>query len=278
MSIKLPTGINESVALALAEDVGAGDVTANLIDRDTNAKAKVITREFCILCGTAWFDEVFQQLDPAIKITWMHQDGDECAPDSQLCTIEGNARKILTGERAALNFLQTLSATATTTHAYASELASSKTEILDTRKTIPGLRLAQKYAVTIGGGSNHRIGLYDQVLIKENHIVACGSIKSAVHNARELYNDLKIEVETENLDEFEQALAAEADIIMLDNFSLEDMRTAVECCAGKSKLEVSGNVTIESLTAIAATGVDYISSGALTKNINSIDLSMRFSL
>lgn len=278
MSVKLPQGINQAVEQALAEDIGAGDVTANLIDHDTLAQATVITREFCILCGTPWFDAVFKQLDPSINIAWKQQDGDACSADSTLCTIEGNARKILTGERAALNFLQTLSATATTTHHYAKALEGYETRILDTRKTIPGLRLAQKYAVKIGGGSNHRIGLYDQVLIKENHIVACGSISSAVNRARELYTDLKIEVETENLDEFEQALQANADIIMLDNFSLEDMRTAVKKCAGKSKLEVSGNVTIESLAEIAATGVDYISSGALTKNITSIDLSMRFSL
>ena len=230
------------------------------------------------MCGTEWFDEVFRQLDPAINIYWQQQDGDRCEPDSLLCSIEGNARKILTGERAALNFLQTLSATATTTHAYATKLQDFNTEILDTRKTIPGLRLGQKYAVAVGGGRNHRIGLYDQVLIKENHIVACGSIASAVSKARELYNDLKVEVETENLDEFEQALSAGADIIMLDNFSLKDMKTAVQHCKGKSKLEASGNVTIDSITEIAATGVDYISSGALTKNINSIDLSMRFSL
>lgn len=278
MNKVLPQGIIESVAQALAEDVGAGDVTANLIERGTPAKATVITREACILCGTEWFDEVFRQLDPAINIHWQQQDGDRCEPDSLLCSIEGNARKILTGERAALNFLQTLSATATTTHAYATKLQDFNTEILDTRKTIPGLRLGQKYAVAVGGGRNHRIGLYDQVLIKENHIVACGSIASAVSKARELYNDLKVEVETENLDEFEQALSAGADIIMLDNFSLKDMKTAVQHCKGKSKLEASGNVTIDSITEIAATGVDYISSGALTKNINSIDLSMRFSL
>ncbi len=278
MSTILPQGIAESVAQALAEDVGAGDVTANLIERDTTAQARVITRENCILCGTEWFNEVFRQLDPAIKISWQQQDGEHCKPDSLLCSINGNARKILTGERAALNFLQTLSATATTTHAYANELEKFKTEILDTRKTIPGLRLAQKYAVAVGGGRNHRVGLYDQVLIKENHIVACGSIENAVSKARELYSDLKVEVETENLEEFEQALNAGADIIMLDNFNLKDMRIAVERCNGKSKLEVSGNVTIESLAEIAATGVDYISSGALTKNIRSIDLSMRFSL
>jgi len=176
VSTTLPQGIAESVAQALTEDVGAGDVTANLIERDTTAQATVITREDCILCGTEWFDEVFRQLDPAIKISWQQQDGEHCSADSLLCSINGNARKILTGERAALNFLQTLSATATTTQAYANELKKFKTEILDTRKTIPGLRLAQKYAVTVGGGKNHRVGLYDQVLIKENHIVACGSI------------------------------------------------------------------------------------------------------
>jgi len=277
-NLHTPEGISEAVSIALAEDIGTGDVTANLIAPETQASAKLITREFCVLCGRDWADEVFNQLDPDIKVQWAHKDGDQCEPDALLCTISGNARKILMGERVALNFLQTLSATATTTCAYADELVDHDTQILDTRKTIPGMRLAQKYAVRCGGGSNHRVGLYDQVLIKENHIVACGSIELAVQKARELSPTLKVEVETENLEEFQQALDAGADIIMLDNYSLEDMRTAVERCNGRAKIEVSGNVTINSLREIAATGVDYISSGALTKNIYSIDLSMRFDL
>ncbi len=275
---QLPAGISEAIKIALTEDIGSGDVTASLIAPDTQASARLITREFCVLCGTAWVDEVFAQLDADIVIDWQHQDGDQCDPDSLLCTITGNARSILSGERVALNFLQTLSATATTTMAYAEELTGFDTQILDTRKTIPGMRLAQKYAVRCGGGKNHRVGLYDQVLIKENHIVACGSIKNAVKKARELHPDLKVEVETENLDEFKQGLAAGADILMLDNYSIDDMHAAVKLCAGKAKIEVSGNVTINSLQQIASTGVDYISSGALTKNIYSIDLSMRFDL
>lgn len=273
-----PEGISEAITIALAEDIGSGDVTASLIAADTQASARLITREFCVLCGSAWVNEVFTQLDPDIVVEWRQQDGDQCQPDSLLCTITGNARNILSGERVALNFLQTLSATATTTLAYAEELEGFDTKILDTRKTLPGMRLAQKYAVRCGGGSNHRVGLYDQVLIKENHIVACGSIENAVKKARELHPDLKVEVETENLDEFKQGLAAGADILMLDNYSIDDMHAAVKLCDGQAKIEVSGNVTINSLQQIAATGVDYISSGALTKNIYSIDLSMRFDL
>ena len=268
--------LEQNVRIALAEDIGTGDVTASLIPAEATASATVLLREEAVVCGRPWFDEVFRQIDPAIEIEWQVEEGHREQADTILCRLRGNARNLLAGERAALNFLQLLSGTATTSRCYADALAGLPTQVLDTRKTIPGLRLAQKYAVAAGGGRNHRIGLYDQVLIKENHIAAAGSITQAVATAVARYPELLVEVETENLDEFEEALATGAHVIMLDNFSLDDMRRAVEMNAGRKKLEASGNVTLDTVRDIALTGVDYISSGALTKDVKSIDLSMRF--
>lgn len=275
--------LTRAVAAALAEDLGflaleQGDITASLIPAAQQASATIITREDCVVCGTAFADEVFHQLGGEVTLNWQVKDGDKVSANTVLCTLIGPARLLLTGERTALNFLQLLSATATTTAHYVSFLAGSNTRLLDTRKTIPGLRFAQKYAVTIGGGKNHRIGLYDAFLIKENHIAAAGSIANAVATARQNFPGKPVEVETENLDELNQALKAGADIIMLDNFSLADINQAVTMNAGKAKLEVSGNITSERLTELAATGVDYISSGALTKHVQAIDLSMRLTI
>lgn len=266
-----------NVEQALAEDIGAGDLTANLIGAQTQAKAKIYCREAAVICGRPWFDEVFAQLDKSLKINWLVAEGDKVIKDQLLCEISGNARAILTGERAALNFLQTLSGTATITNKYVTELAGFQTQLLDTRKTLPGLRLAQKYAVKIGGGTNHRIGLYDAILIKENHIFAAGGIEKAVAEAKK--SGVKVEVETENLAEVAKALTAGADIIMLDNFEIADIYQAVELnkqAPTPAKLEVSGNVEIENLTELAKTGVDFISTGAITKHLQAIDLSMRF--
>lgn len=272
--------IRRGVSHALAEDLGylpiqQGDITASLIPSDQQATATVITREDCVVCGTMWVDEVFAQLSDQAVIQWFVQDGDKVTANTILCEISGPARILLTGERSALNFLQTLSGTATTTARYVALLNGSKTRLLDTRKTLPGMRLAQKYAVSCGGGKNHRIGLYDAFLIKENHIAAAGSIANAVRSARLNFPGKTVEVEVEDLTELEQALAAGADIIMLDNFHIADIMQAVALNQGKAKLEVSGNVTAESLKALASTNVDYISSGALTKNVQAIDLSMR---
>ncbi len=269
--------LGENVRTALAEDIGSGDVTAGLIPADKTARATVLLRENAVICGRPWFDEVFRQIDAAVDIEWLVDEGSRQPANTVLCRLHGNARSLLAGERAALNFLQLLSGTATTTRRYVDAIAGLPTRVLDTRKTIPGLRLAQKYAVRSGGGKNHRIGLYDQVLIKENHIAAAGSITAAVNTAVERHPDLLVEVETENLVEFEEALGTPAHIIMLDNFSLDDMRRAVRINQGRKKLEASGNVTLDTIRDIAETGVDYISSGALTKNVHSIDLSMRFS-
>jgi len=272
--------IRRGVSHALAEDLGylpiqQGDITASLIPPEQQATATVVTREDCVVCGTAWVDEVFAQLSDQAVIQWFVQDGDKVTANTVLCEISGPARILLTGERTALNFLQTLSGTATTTARYVALLNGSKTRLLDTRKTLPGMRLAQKYAVSCGGGKNHRIGLYDAFLIKENHIAAAGSITNAVQTARQNFPGKTVEVEVEDLTELEQALAAGADIIMLDNFHIADIMQAVALNQGKAKLEVSGNVTAESLKALAGTNVDYISSGALTKNVQAIDLSMR---
>lgn len=272
--------IRRGVSHALAEDLGylpiqQGDITASLIPPEQQATATVITREDCVVCGTAWVDEVFAQLSDQAVIQWFVQDGDKVTANTVLCEISGPARILLTGERTALNFLQTLSGTATTTARYVALLNGSKTRLLDTRKTLPGMRLAQKYAVSCGGGKNHRIGLYDAFLIKENHIAAAGSIANAVQTARQNFPGKTVEVEVEDLTELEQALAAGADIIMLDNFHIADIMQAVALNQGRAKLEVSGNVTADSLKALASTNVDYISSGALTKNVQSIDLSMR---
>lgn len=275
--------IRAQVNLALAEDLGgtpdpAFDITANLIDSTTQADAKVITREDCIVCGIQWAQAAFNLVDPAIKLTWHVADGDSANAGDTLLSLSGPARGILTAERTALNFLQTLSATATAAHEYASLLADSQTRILDTRKTLPGLRLAQKYAVACGGGVNHRIGLFDAYLIKENHIFACGSIEKAVTTAKTMNPNKPVEVEVESLEELEQALSAGADIIMLDNFTNDQIRSAVELTKGRSKLEVSGNITKERLGSLANLGVDYISSGALTKHIQAVDLSLRVTL
>ena len=275
--------LERAVAAALAEDLGflplaKGDITASLIPPQQQASATIITREDCVVCGTAFADEVFRQLGGEVQLNWQVKDGDKVSANTLLCTLSGPARILLTGERTALNFLQLLSATASVTAHYVQFLAGSKTRLLDTRKTLPGLRFAQKYAVTVGGGKNHRIGLYDAFLIKENHIAAAGSIANAVASARQNFPGKPVEVETENLQELQQALTAGADIIMLDNFSLADINQAVALNNGQAKLEVSGNITSERLTELAATGVDYISSGALTKHVQAIDLSMRLSV
>ena len=267
--------IDPIVKLALDEDIGSGDITAGLVDSNEQASATVITRETGILCGTQFVDAVFASVDPDVKVVWKKTDGDTLAPNEVLFTLEGNARSILTGERAALNFLQMLSGTASYSASLASLVEGTKTKLLDTRKTIPGFRNAQKYAVTCGGCFNHRIGLFDAFLIKENHIAACGGIRQAVEQARENAPGKPVEVEVETLDELEQALAAGADRIMLDNFTLDDMRKAVAITAGKAELEASGNVTEKTLRGIAETGVDFISIGALTKVVIPLDLSMR---
>jgi nicotinate-nucleotide pyrophosphorylase (carboxylating) len=268
--------IDEDVRHALEEDVGQGDITAQLIPADGIWKASVYSREHAILCGRNWFDAVFHHLDENVDLRWYRADGDKIAPHQVVCTLKGPARSLLTGERTALNFLQTLSGTATLAHRYAKQVEGLDTRILDTRKTIPGLRRAQKYAVRTGGCHNHRMGLYDAFLIKENHIAAAGSIAAAVQRARKLDSELPVEVEVETLDELQQALQAGADRIMLDNFSTEDISKAVTLNAGKAELEASGGITLDNLREYAETGVDYISIGALTKDVKAVDLSMRF--
>lgn len=270
--------IQLNVEHALHEDIGSGDITAQLIPPEHMARATVITREDAVICGTAWVDEVFRQLDPDTRVFWQVRDGEQVSPDQVLFQLEGPARALLSGERSALNFLQTLSAVATHCRQYADLVSDTRVKLLDTRKTLPGLRLAQKYAVTCGGCHNHRIGLYDAFLIKENHIAACGGIAQAVRNAHAIAPGKPVEVEVENLEEMRQALEAGADIIMLDELSLEDMRTAVAHCAGRAKLEASGGINRNSLRSIAETGVDYISLGTLTKDIKAIDLSMRLTM
>jgi nicotinate-nucleotide pyrophosphorylase (carboxylating) len=268
--------LDQNIKLALSEDVGDVDITALLIDANTSANADVITRDQAVICGVDWVNEVFKQVDPSLQITWHVKDTDLVEPNQKLFSVSGNARSILTGERPALNFLQTLSGTATVTHRYASLIAHTHTKLLDTRKTLPGLRRAQKYAVKCGGGENHRIGLYDAFLIKENHIMACGSIAKAIGRAKSLHPDRRIEIEVENLSELTEAINAEPNWIMIDNFSLDDMRTAVEASNDSLKLEASGGIeSDEDLIAIAETGVDYISVGALTKHVRATDLSMR---
>ena len=268
--------IEATVSHALAEDIGDGDITARLIPAEQTASAQIITREHAVVCGQAWVNEVFRQLDPSVKIHWLVGDGEAVAPNQRLFELTGNARSLLTGERPALNFLQLLSGTATTCKQYAELIEGTGVKLLDTRKTIPGLRNAQKYAVTQGGCFNHRIGLYDAFLIKENHIAACGGISNAVATAKRQAPAKPVEVEVESLNQLEQALKAGADIVMLDNFSLEMMREGVELTRGQAKLEASGNVTDKTLRPIAETGVNYISIGALTKHCVAMDLSMRF--
>jgi nicotinate-nucleotide pyrophosphorylase (carboxylating) len=276
-STQLQRDITETVAFALQEDIGSGDITAQLIPLTQTAKARIITRESAVVCGVEWVNEVFRQIDTSVTISWHVTDGEQVRPDQLLFELEGSARSLLTGERTALNFLQLLSGTATICKSYADIVAHTQVRLLDTRKTIPGLRTAQKYAVTCGGCHNHRIGLYDAFLIKENHIAACGGIAAAISAAREIAPGKPVEVEVENLAELEIALTGEADIIMLDNFSLADMKTGVALTAGRAKLEASGNVDTTTLAGIAETGVDYISIGALTKHAQAVDLSMRFS-
>jgi nicotinate-nucleotide pyrophosphorylase (carboxylating) len=275
-----PAYVSASVAAALAEDVGTGDLTAQLIPADRAGRAAVITREDAVFCGTAWFEEVFRQVDARVRVTWSARDGERVRADQQLCTLEGPARSLLTGERAALNFLQMLSATATVTSRYVAAVAGTKCRILDTRKTIPGLRVAQKYAVRCGGGTNHRVGLFDAILVKENHIAAAGSIAGAVSEARRVAPQVLLEVEVENLTQLREALDARVDRILLDNFSLDQMRDAVKITRqhanARTELEASGNMSLENLRAVADTGVDFISVGGLTKHVTAIDLSMRF--
>lgn len=261
----------------LDEDIGSGDLTATIIPESVRAEATVITREAMTLCGQAWFDAVFRQLSADVQIIWQRHEGEAVPTDSVLCQVSGPARALLTGERTALNLLQTLSATATISRRYADAIAGTGCKILDTRKTIPGLRNAQKYAVACGGCHNHRIGLYDGVLIKENHIIAAGSIANAVHIARQ-QTTVPVEVEVENLAQFQEATTANPDRIMLDNFSLEDMRTAVGLNEKRIELEASGNIDLDNIRSVAETGIDYISVGGLTKNIKAIDLSMRINL
>jgi len=297
LSISLQQDIQQTVSWALCEDLGANnkdelknsqDITAELIPQNNTAIANIISRDDCIICGVEWVNQVFKQLDEifnlsgdkATKITWFVNDGQAVKANTTLFELSGNARILLTGERTALNFLQSLSGTATVTSQYVECLSGTKTKLLDTRKTLPGLRSAQKYAVTCGGGVNHRIGLFDAFLIKENHIAACGGITKAVQTAKQNHSDKTVEVEVESLDELTQALNAQSDIIMLDNFTPQMIEQAVELTAeisaGKTKLEVSGNMTIETLTTYAKAGVDFISVGALTKHLNAVDLSMRF--
>lgn len=271
--------IAADVQRALAEDVGDGDLTASLVPAEAQAVARVICREPTLVCGQAWFEAVFDALDSSIEINWAVADGVKVPADTMLCKLTGPARALLTGERAALNFLQTLSATATLASRYADVVEDTHARMLDTRKTIPGLRLAQKYAVACGGCDNHRKGLYDAILIKENHIAAAGSITAAVTAARDIKQQVRVEVEVENLDELREAIAAKADMVLLDNFSLDMLREAVvinQAADHRLILEASGNVTLDTVHAIAETGVDYISSGALTKDVKAIDLSMRF--
>ncbi|WP_428818679.1 carboxylating nicotinate-nucleotide diphosphorylase [Microbulbifer sp. MCCC 1A16149] len=271
----LQQDIERSVRDALAEDVGDGDITAQLIPAERQARARVITREDCVFCGKAWVDEVFRQLDPALKVKWHVQDGDRVAADSTLFELDGNARTILTGERCALNFVQTLSGTATTAAAYAALAEGSDIKILDTRKTIPGLRSAQKYAVLCGGCENHRIGLYDAFLIKENHIAAAGGIANAVAQARQIKPGALVEVEVESIDELKQALDAGADVIMLDEFTDAMTTEALNLAQGRAKIEISGSVNEERLKQLSGLAVDYISSGSLTKHLRAVDLSLR---
>ena len=276
--LELPTDLAAQVDAALREDIGSGDVTAALVPAAQRVRGAVIAREEAVLCGRPWAEETFRRLDPQVRLAWRASDGERIAAREAICEIAGPARAVLTGERTALNFLQLLSATATVTRRFVDAVAGTGCRILDTRKTLPGLRSAQKYAVRCGGGDNHRFGLYDQVLIKENHIAAAGSVTGAIEAARRTAPGLKVEVEVESLAELEEALGAAPDIIMLDDFSLADMRTAVSLARARSRaveLEASGSVSLETVREIAATGVDYVSVGSLTKHVRAVDLSMR---
>jgi nicotinate-nucleotide pyrophosphorylase (carboxylating) len=271
-----PALIAAHVRASLSEDVGEGDRTAGLLPAQQGSLVEVITRQKAVLCGCAWFDEVFRQLDPAVIVRWEAGDGDGLAPGATLCRLEGPTRALLTGERTALNYLQTLSGTATRARRYADAVAGLPVRVLDTRKTLPGLRLEQKYAVLCGGCHNHRMGLYDAILIKENHILAAGSIAAALEAARAVAGGVRIEIEVESLRELEQALTAGATNVLLDNFGLGELREAVALSAGRARLEASGGITLEGIRAIAETGVDEISVGDLTKDLEAVDLSMRF--
>jgi nicotinate-nucleotide pyrophosphorylase (carboxylating) len=275
-NMNLQQHIVKDIELALKEDVGSGDISALLIDENKLLRTQLLVREEAILCGTAWFEQAFKQCDEGIHLDWQAQDGDRVNAESVVCRISGPARAILTAERTALNFLQTLSGTATTTRYYVDKISQTKCRILDTRKTIPHLRLAQKYAVTCGGGLNLRIGLFDAYLIKENHLAACGSIRQAVERGRALHSDKLLEVEVETLEQLQQAIEANVDRALIDNFSLEEMKQAVKMTSNQIQLEASGNITDESLFNIANTGVDFISIGALTKHVRAIDFSLRF--
>ena len=267
--------IDNMVAQALAEDVGQGDVSAALLDVNSNMRATIITREAMVLCGVAWVEAVYQALSSRVQMVWSAQDGEHISAGQTLAVLTGPSRSLVTGERTALNFLQTLSGTATTTARFVDAIAHTRARLLDTRKTLPGLRLAQKYAVRCGGGYNHRIGLYDAFLLKENHLLAAGSLSCAVAKARDLHDDLLLEVEVETLEQLQEALDCDVGRILLDNFSLSDLKAAVALTARRAELEASGGVDLQTLVAIAETGVDYISVGSLTKHLQAIDLSMR---
>ncbi len=273
---ELPADLQDIVAYALKEDVAGGDITAALIPEDKQARAVVLSRDEAVLCGAPWFEAVFQQLSEGVNIHWYVREGEHIHAEQVICTLEGPARALLTGERTALNFLQTLSGTATVARTYANAVKGTQTQVLDTRKTLPGLRSAQKYATSCGGCRNLRMGLYDAILIKENHIEAAGSATAAIEAARSHAPGSPVEIEVETLDELKDALEARANAVLLDNFSLEQMREAVKLNAGRAKLEVSGGVTLDQIREIAETGVDYVSVGALTKDVKAVDLSMRF--
>jgi nicotinate-nucleotide pyrophosphorylase (carboxylating) len=273
--IPSPAEVREAVVSALAEDLGEGDITAALVPETLHATGTIITREEAVICGTAWAERTFQAFDPSATVEWAVRDGDRVAAGSLLCTVAGTARALLTGERMALNFLQTLSGTATMARRFRDRVADLPVVLLDTRKTLPGLRAAQKYAVRCGGCTNHRMGLHDALLLKENHLAACGSITAAIENARQMFPDHPVEVEVETLDQLQEALAAGAEIILLDNFGLDDLRRAVSLRRGRTLLEASGGITLDNVREVAETGVDRISIGALTKDVQAIDLSMR---
>lgn len=275
-NLKLANEIRYLVKAALSEDLGSGDITACLIDPHTQSKATVICRDNAVIAGIDWFNEVFMQLDIGVKVHWHVKDGDQVDANTLLCELEGRSASLLSGERTALNLLQTLSATATATHEYVEKIAHTQCRILDTRKTIPGLREAQKYAVTCGGGKNHRHGLYDGILIKENHILAAGSIANAVNAAKQQNQNVPVEVEVETLNELQQAIDCGADIALLDNMDETLLKQAVELTQKRIKLEASGGISLDNVASVAETGVDFISIGLITKNINAIDLSMRF--
>ncbi len=267
--------VEADIQQSFAEDIGTGDLTAQLIPENTQANAQVVSREQAYICGRPWFDQAFLQLDPGVKINWLIEEGQQVDANTTLCTVQGNARALLSAERTALNWLQSLSGTASLARQFAQAVAETNVKVLDTRKTIPGMRIAQKYAVKTGGCVNHRVGLYDAILIKENHIIACGSLQQAVLLSRQQNPQVLIELEVENMQQLEQALSLPLDRIMLDNFSLDELRDAVALVNRRIDLEASGNVNLQTIRAIAETGVDYISVGLLTKNIQAVDLSMR---